>query len=139
MISLELHLFLGLFFEGFREVNGMHLRHAQAGERGPADACKQTNPPPRVARRPRRHTSPTRELCQVNMETAERLKKVASTFSDEEEAGEEHETQRRCGLGSPLHTLKRVSTPPSPANDPFLLALILRCARPAPPPQSPAR
>ena len=99
MISLELHLFLGLFFEGFREVNGMHLRHAQAGERGPADACKQTNPPPRVARRPLRHTSPTRELCQVNMETAERLKKVASTFSDEEEAGEEHETQRRCGLG----------------------------------------
>ncbi|GHP01471.1 hypothetical protein PPROV_000022700 [Pycnococcus provasolii] len=35
----------------------------------------------------------------LNMETAERLKKVASTFSDEEEAGEEHETQRRCGLG----------------------------------------
>ena len=62
------------------------------------NACRQTTPP-RVARRPLRHTSPTRELCQVNMETAERLKKVASTFSDEEEAGEEHETQRRCGLG----------------------------------------
>ena len=76
----------------------MHLRHAQAGERGSADACKQTTPP-RVARRPLHHTSPTRELCQVNMETAERLKKMASTFSDEEEAGEEHETQRRCGLG----------------------------------------
>lgn len=83
-----------MFFEGLREVNGMHLRHAQAGDVG-----QQANAPPRELRDPLRHTSPTRELCQVNMETAERLKKVASTFSDEEEAGEEHETQRRCGLG----------------------------------------